>query len=53
MKNLVTLITGGSSGLGFTRVKRFVGQLDIHVIMCDLLSAFSSSIPSTALFLPN
>jgi len=49
MKNLVALITGGSSGLGLACVKRFVDKLNAHVIICDLLS---SSIPSSSLFLP-
>jgi 3-hydroxyacyl-CoA dehydrogenase/3-hydroxy-2-methylbutyryl-CoA dehydrogenase len=52
MKNLVTLIIGGLSGLGLACVKRFVYQLNTHVIICDLPSASRSSIPSSSLFLP-
>jgi NAD(P)-dependent dehydrogenase (short-subunit alcohol dehydrogenase family) len=44
MKNLVTLITGGLSSLGFACMKRFVDKLDTHVIICDLSSASSSSL---------
>ncbi|CAF4776985.1 unnamed protein product [Rotaria sp. Silwood1] len=52
MKELVTLITGGLSGLGLACVKRFVHKLHAHVIICDLPSASSSSIPGSSLFLP-
>ncbi|CAF3392514.1 unnamed protein product [Rotaria sp. Silwood1] len=52
MKELVTLITGGLSGLGLACVRRFVHKLHAHVIICDLPSASSSSIPGSSLFLP-
>jgi 3-hydroxyacyl-CoA dehydrogenase/3-hydroxy-2-methylbutyryl-CoA dehydrogenase len=52
MKNLVTLITGGLSGLGLACVNRFRHQLDTQVIVCDLPTENRSSIPSSSLFLP-
>jgi short-subunit dehydrogenase involved in D-alanine esterification of teichoic acids len=38
MKGLVTLITGGASGLGLACAKRF-SQHGAHVIICDLPSS--------------
>ncbi|CAF1057679.1 unnamed protein product [Adineta steineri] len=52
MKNLVALITGGLSGLGLACVNRFVHQFNAKVIICDLPSVSSTSIPSSSLFLP-
>ncbi|CAF0828237.1 unnamed protein product [Rotaria sordida] len=52
MKDLVTLLTDDLLGTGLACVKRFVHQLHVHVIICDLPSACSSYIPCLSLILP-